>query len=146
MSPPVTPDVVKGDLVLVLHAHLPFVRHPEHRYHLEENWLYEATAATYLPLLEVFRGLARDGVPFRVTLSLSPTLCSMLRDDLLKGRCAAYLDRMLQLGDQEIARTAGEPALCDLVRFYRERFGRLKALYDEVQKGALAAQAEMDVL
>ena len=44
-----------GDLALVLHAHLPFVRHPEHAYHLEENWLYEALTATYLPLIEVLR-------------------------------------------------------------------------------------------
>ena len=80
--------MASGDLALVLHAHLPFVRHPEHRYHLEENWLYEAITATYLPLLEVFRGLARDGVPFRVTMSMSPPLCTMLRDDLLKTRYA----------------------------------------------------------
>ena len=63
-----------GDLALVLHAHLPFIRHPEHRYHLEEHWLYEATSPTYLPLLDVFRGLAREGVPFRMTMSLSPPL------------------------------------------------------------------------
>jgi 1,4-alpha-glucan branching enzyme len=112
------PGVTRGDLVLVLHAHLPFVRHPEHRYHLEENWLYEATAATYLPLLEVFRGLQRDNVPFRVTMSMSPPLCSMLRDDLLKTRCAAYLDRLLQLGEQELRRTAGDEAFQRLARFY----------------------------
>ena len=47
----------RGYLAFVLHAHLPYIRHPEHRYHLEENWLYEATVATYLPLYEVFRNL-----------------------------------------------------------------------------------------
>ena len=61
-----------GDLAFVLHAHLPFIRHPEHRYHLEENWLYEATTATYLPLLEIFRNLAKEGVPFRFSMSMSP--------------------------------------------------------------------------
>src|SRR5438552_14817257 len=99
-----------GDLAFVLHAHLPYIRHPEHRFHLEENWLYEATTATYLPLLDTFRGLQREGVPFRVTMSMSPPLCSMLRDDLLKLRYAAYLDRLLQLGEEEKRRTAGEPA------------------------------------
>ena len=63
-----------GTLAIVLHAHLPYIRHPEHRYHLEENWLYEATVATYLPLLEVFRGLETDRVPWRLTLSMSPPL------------------------------------------------------------------------
>ena len=39
---------MEGYLCLVLHAHLPFVRHPEHDRFLEENWLFEAmTAAGY---------------------------------------------------------------------------------------------------
>src|SRR6476469_3231792 len=100
--------MASGDLALVLHAHLPFIRHPEHRYHLEENWLYEATVATYLPLLEVFRGLARDGVRSRFTMSMSPPLLSMLSDDLLKTRFAAYFDRMLVLGESELKRARAE--------------------------------------
>ena len=42
-----------GYLALVLHAHLPYVRHPEYEEFLEEDWLYEAIMETYLPLLEV---------------------------------------------------------------------------------------------
>jgi 1,4-alpha-glucan branching enzyme len=122
-----------GTLALVLHAHLPFIRHPEHRYHLEENWLYEAVSATYLPLLEVFRGLVRDGVQFRMTMSMSPPLVSMLRDDLLKTRTAAYLDRLLRLGEQERRRVAGDPTFVKIVDFYNDRYGRLKALYDDIR-------------
>ncbi|HEX8951166.1 MAG TPA: DUF1957 domain-containing protein, partial [Polyangia bacterium] len=128
-----------GDLALVLHAHLPFIRHPEHRYHLEENWLYEATVATYLPLLDVFRGLARDGVPYRLTISLSPPLCTMLRDDLLKTRTAQYLDRLLRLGAEEVRRTSGDPTFHRIARFYADRFGRLKALYDELRGDLVGA-------
>ncbi len=122
-----------GSLAIVLHAHLPYVRHPEHQYHLEENWLYEAVAATYLPLLEVFRGLVRDGVRFRITMSMSPPLVAMLRDDLLKQRTAAYLDRLLRLAEQERRRTAGDPTFRKIADFYGDRFGRLKALYDELR-------------
>ncbi len=142
-TPVPTPATVKGDLAMVLHAHLPFVRHPEHRYHLEENWLYEATTATYLPLLQVFRTLADEGVPFRVTLSMSPPLCSMLRDDLLKLRYAAYLDRLLKLGEEERVRTAGEPAFHRLAEFYLQRFTRLKALYDELHGDVLAGYRDL---
>ena len=67
-------------LALVLHAHLPYIRHPEHEYFLEENWLYEAITETY-PLLKVFEKLAEDGVKYRLTMSLtypySP--CSRIR-------------------------------------------------------------------
>jgi 1,4-alpha-glucan branching enzyme len=122
-----------GNLAIVLHAHLPYVRHPEHQYHLEENWLYEAVAATYLPLLEVFRGLVRDGVRFRITMSMSPPLVAMLRDDLLKGRTATYLDRLLRLAEQEQRRTAGDATFRPIVDFYADRFGRLKALYDDLR-------------
>jgi 1,4-alpha-glucan branching enzyme len=120
----------RGSLALVLHAHLPFVRHPEPRYHLEENWLYEAITATYLPLCEIFRGLQADRVPFAVSMSISPPLCTMLRDDLLKLRYAAYLDRLQTLAEHELRRTAGDPTMHRLARFYADRFGRLKALYD----------------
>jgi 1,4-alpha-glucan branching enzyme len=41
---------MQGYLSLVLHAHLPFVRHPEHEKFLEESWLFEAITETYLPL------------------------------------------------------------------------------------------------
>src|SRR6185369_1139590 len=122
-----------GDLAFVLHAHLPYIRHPEHRYHLEENWLYEATTATYLPLLEIFRGLMQDGVPFRFSITMSPPLVSMLRDDLLKTRYGAYLDRLLSLADKELRRTQGDPTFHRIARFYADRFGRLKALYDQIQ-------------
>ena len=49
-----------GYLSLLLHAHLPFVRHPEHDRFLEESWLYEALLETYLPLLQTFEGWQRD--------------------------------------------------------------------------------------
>src|SRR5438270_11218135 len=98
--------MARGYLMVVLHAHLPFVRHPEHKYFLEENWLYEAITATYLPLLEVWRGLRDDGVRLRATMSFSPPLVTMLRDDVLKLRYSASLDRLVRLRAEERARTA----------------------------------------
>ena len=132
-----------GSLAIVLHAHLPFIRHPEHRYHLEENWLYEAIVATYLPLLQVWRGLVADGVDFRVTMSMSPPLCEMLGDDLLKTRAAAYLDRLIDLSDKEVRRTANEPEFARLSRWYEERFQTLKGLYDEIQGDILGAYRQL---
>ena len=75
---------VQGSLALVLHAHLPYVRHPEHEEFLEERWLFEAITETYLPLLERLDRLCYEGVSFRLTVSLSPTLLAMLSDELLQ--------------------------------------------------------------
>ncbi len=97
-------------LALVLHAHLPFVRHPENDDHLEERWLFEALAESYLPLLDVLTRLARDGVPYRVTLSVTPTLAAMLADPLLGARFLRWLARLGRLAERERARvTAGDP-------------------------------------
>lgn len=54
---------MNGYLSLVLHAHLPYVRHPEYKEFLEEDWLYEAITETYVPLLEMFENLTRDNIP-----------------------------------------------------------------------------------
>ncbi len=67
-----------GYLAIVLHAHLPFVRHPENERHLEERWFYEALIECYLPLVDMLDRLAADGVPVALTMSLTPPLAAML--------------------------------------------------------------------
>ncbi|HXU79575.1 MAG TPA: DUF1957 domain-containing protein, partial [Methylomirabilota bacterium] len=86
---------MKGYFSLVLHAHLPFVRHPEHERFLEENWLFEAITESYLPLLQLLKRWQTDQVKARLTLTLTPTLCSMLRDPLLQARYERHLDDLL---------------------------------------------------
>jgi 1,4-alpha-glucan branching enzyme len=112
----------KGYLVFVLHAHLPFVRHPEHDNFLEERWLYEAISETYLPLLRVFDRLDADGVPFKLTISISPTLSSMLEDELLMERYIKHVDKLLELCEKELVRTAGDTEYYPLARMYRDLY------------------------
>src|SRR5712691_1206187 len=95
----------RGYLSFVLHAHLPFVRHPEHEDFLEEDWLYEAITETYIPLLWVLEGLVRDDIDFRLTMSLTPPLISMLNDDLLQRRYTRHLDLLCELAEKEVERT-----------------------------------------
>ncbi len=118
--------MARGYLALVLHAHLPFVRHPEDPTVMEEQWLYEAVTGTYLPLLQQFEGLVADGVPFRCTVSLSAPLITMLTDDLLKERFARHLDRLIELAGKELDRTAPEPHYHRLAQMYWDRFHSLR--------------------
>ncbi|QNT70510.1 glycoside hydrolase family 57 protein [Defluviicoccus vanus] len=111
--------MARGYLAFVLHAHLPFIRHPEYDSFLEETWLFEAITDTYIPLLRVFQGLIDDGVPFRLTVSLSPPLLAMLDDDFLKARYLAHLRKMMKLGDKEIIRNHGDPRTTEVARMYR---------------------------
>jgi len=84
-------------LALVLHAHLPLVRHPELESSLEEAWLFEALVECYLPLLALTTRLQQRRSTVRFTLVLSPTLVSMLRDKYLQGRFYDYLDQLQAL-------------------------------------------------
>ena len=53
---------IKGYVSFVLHAHLPFVHHPESEDYLEEQWLYEAISETYIPLILKFQKLVDEHV------------------------------------------------------------------------------------
>ncbi len=121
-----------GHLALVLHAHLPFVRHPEHEEFLEEDWLFEAITETYIPLIGMMERLRADGVPFKLTMSLTPPLCAMLQDELLRMRYLRHLDRSIALAEREIDRTRAQPELLSLAQFYRDLFVETRRRFREV--------------
>ncbi len=130
----------RGALVLVLHAHLPWVRHPELPFFMEEHWLYEAIVETYLPLIEACRHLEADGVPARLTIDISPPLAAMLEDDLLRRRTREYFQRLLSLLEKEKTRTRSDPGIGPVVDFYLERLMRLDALFREILGSDILAE------
>lgn len=109
-------------LALILHAHLPFVRHPEHEHFLEEDWFFEAITETYIPLLQMMQRLVNDNVPSKLTMSISPTLCAMLQDELLRKRYVRHLDLLIDLAARERKRNQNQPELAELSQFYFELF------------------------
>ena len=133
-----------GSFCLILHAHLPFVRHPEHEDFLEEDWLFEALTETYLPLLRMMRRLVDDGVAFKLTISLTPTLCAMLRDELLQERYLRHLERLISLARQEIERHRQNPQLLELAHFYAEFFTTARTFFVEtLQRDVVRAFREL---
>lgn len=110
-----------GYLALVLHAHLPFIRHPEYPDFLEEDWFFEAATETYLPLLRRFVQLRSEGVKFRVTMSVTPPLAAMMDDTLLRSRLEHYIDQRLDLLEKEERNNKGNAAEA-IVRHYLEEF------------------------
>src|SRR3954468_16092177 len=121
----------KGALAIVLHAHLPYVRHPEYAEFLEEDWLFEAITETYLPLLETFDRLVADKVPFQITMSLTPPLCHMLRDPLLQERTSRYIARAVALARSEVERVKGEGQPEEIAQFYLQRFESTQQAWEE---------------
>ena len=129
---------------LVLHAHLPFVRHPEHERFLEEEWLFEAITETYVPLLQMMQRLRRDAVPFKLALSITPTLCAMLQDRLLCERYVGHLDSLIDLAAREQNRNRKHPSLRELADFYMGLFAETRRYFtDEWNCDLLSAVLEL---
>src|SRR6266704_995409 len=103
-----------GFLAIILHAHLPFVRHPEYEHFLEEEWLFEAITETYIALLQMMQRLVNDSVPFKLTMSVTPTLCAMLQDELSRERYVRHLDLLIDLAMRERKRNLNQPKLAEL--------------------------------
>jgi 1,4-alpha-glucan branching enzyme len=121
-----------GSLALILHAHLPFVRHPEHKSFLEEQWFFEAITESYVPLLRMLQGLLSEGARIKLAMSITPTLCSMLQDDLLSQRYLEHLDRQIRLAENECQRNRRDAAVLPLSQFYHELFSETRrAFVDE---------------
>ena len=119
----------KGYLCIVLHAHLPYVRHPEHEDFLEEDWYYEAVTETYVPLINVMESLLHDDVDFRLTMSLTPPLLSMFTDPLLQDRYERHINKLIDLAGKEITRTRWEPELNRLAQMYLYRFTNARDVF-----------------
>lgn len=127
-----------GYFSLILHAHLPFVRHPEHDEFLEEDWLYEAITEVYLPLLFVISNLHEAGAQPRLAINISPPLCEMLADDLLQQRYARHLANLLSLAEKEAARTLREaPEFHPAAVMYVENLQAASSLWRKRYQGDL---------
>ena len=116
-------------LAIVLHAHLPFIHHPEHQAFLEEDWLFEAVTETYIPLLQAWHRLRRDGVPFGVTMTLTPPLLEMLGNALLQQRYLRYLRKRRELAEREAVRPHRSDSERAIARHYLERFRDVEEFY-----------------
>ncbi len=140
-------DPARGALLLVLHAHLPYVRHLRAPQPLAADWLPEAVAGTYLPLLEVLERLAEEGVGVRFTLSVSPTLLSMLADPLLRAQVGTRLLHQRELWEREVRRTAKDASRAPVARYHRDRLRHLVHRWEEHHRGELVpalARAERE--
>jgi 1,4-alpha-glucan branching enzyme len=128
-----------GYLCLVLHAHLPYVRHPEHDDFLEEDWLFEAMTETYIPLLRMFERLDAEGVRFRITMGVTPPLAAMLGDDLLRRRYRRHLDKLRRLAGREARQNPAGAPLGQLGRFYERWLDETHEYFERDCGGDLVA-------
>ena len=110
-------------LTFTLHAHLPYVvNHGTWPHGLE--WLLEAAAETYLPLLRVIANLERDGIALRANLNLSPILLEQLAHPVFRTEFPQYLKRKITAAREDEAYFGqnGEPQLAETARYWHAYF------------------------
>jgi 1,4-alpha-glucan branching enzyme len=129
-----------GYFSLILHAHLPFVRHPEYPEFLEEDWLYEAITEVYLPLIFIFQSLHETGVTPRLAINVSPPLCEMLADPLLQERYTRHLENLIELAHKEEHRTRKDAAeFHDVAQMYVDNLTASLGLWNDRYKRNLVS-------
>src|ERR1700728_747831 len=112
-----------GFLSFPLHAHLPWVvNHGTWPHGIE--WLHEAAAETYLPLLRVLGNLERDGIALNCNLNLSPILLEQLAHPVFKAEFPKYVERKIVAAreDEAFFTTSGEAHLAETARFWHKFF------------------------
>ncbi|MCE1248900.1 MAG: DUF1957 domain-containing protein [Firmicutes bacterium] len=106
----------QGKLIMHLHAHLPFVweriNYGTSGYWRPggyvEEWYHEAMRETYVPLVRIFDQLISEGVDFKISIDISPTLSNMMRNPVLQEEFLNYVDSLIALAKTEIERTSRE--------------------------------------
>ncbi|MBF0519095.1 MAG: DUF1957 domain-containing protein [Nitrospirae bacterium] len=124
--------MTKGYWLPVLHCHLPFVKHPEFDYFLEEHWLFEAISETYIPLLMRLKRFEAENVDFRLTVSVSPPLAEMLADVYLTEQFIKYMDNLIELSQKEMRRLKTDEGLLPVAEYYNKRFLEIKSFFTDV--------------
>lgn len=131
----------KGYFTLVLHSHLPYViAHGKWPHGLD--WLNEAAAETYIPLLDVFNSLVAEGIMPKVIIGLTPVLTEQLADPSFKEEFKGYLHEKQEaahLDQQEFTATkeAHMARLAeDWLKFYKGAYESFTQKYNEDIVGA----------
>ncbi|MGI5915026.1 MAG: glycoside hydrolase family 57 protein [Anaerolineae bacterium] len=119
-----------GAFTFVLHSHLPYCRMAGQWPHGEE-WIHEALAETYIPLLNALYDLRQEGVHYKLTLSLTPVLVEQLADIDVQQHFLLYLDDEIQSSERDVERFAesGNEHLKYLARFYLDFYTGIRQAY-----------------
>lgn len=121
-----------GAFTFVLHSHLPYARMAGRWPHGEE-WIHEAASETYLPLLNALNDLRDEGVPYKLTIGLTPVLVEQLADEDVKDHLDSYLDEKIEAAKADIERFEREadPHLAHLAHYYSDLFEEIKRSFDD---------------
>lgn len=137
-------DAAPGELALVLHTHLPELRH-HGVWPVGEEWLFEAWGTSWLPVTALLEGLAEEGHRDVLTLGVTPAVAHQVADARAAQDLGTWLGGQMWRAEEQRWHLHLEPAVRDLAGFFWRRFQDLLALHEDIQRrgGLLAVWREL---
>lgn len=115
-----------GYLIIFLHSHIPYVlSYGEWPHGLV--WLNEATAESYIPLLDTLYSLVQEGYSPEIVIGITPVLAEQLRDERFKNSFINYLQMKIDcsLRDEEEFRNSKNYHLAEIAQMWQRFYRRI---------------------
>lgn len=90
----------QGSFMFVLHSHLPYVLSHGVWPH-GQDWLNEASAEAYIPLLKTFWKLYNEGIKGGITIGITPILAEQLKNEEFKDDFINYLKQKINFAIED---------------------------------------------
>ena len=115
----------RGAFTFVLHSHLPYARNAGKWPHGEE-WIHEAIADTYIPILDALNELVDEGVKFKLTIGITPILAEQLADESIIANFVQYAAERAAWASNDVKRFEedGNGEAKELAKFYHHWYAR----------------------
>jgi 1,4-alpha-glucan branching enzyme len=97
------------------------------------DWLNEASAETYVPLLNVLNELVEEGYSPKMTVGISPVLCEQLSDQSFKEEFSSYLQTKIIAAEKDIQEFSKHERklLPRLAEMWRDYYGKIRSDFQD---------------
>lgn len=117
------------NLVLVIKANQDYIRHSKKEFvdvEPELNSLFESVSDIYIPFLNLFENLEKDGVKAKVGFVFPPVLCAMLENTEIQDMYVTWLKNRNLLGKSELKRCSDDSKVTELIKNQIEKNEKLE--------------------
>lgn len=129
-----------GYVTFTLHSHLPYVVHHGTWPH-GLDWLHEATAETYLPLLRIFSDLESQGLALKANVNLSPILLEQLAHPTFQEAFPKYTRQKIEAArkDAEDFRQRGEAHFEYVAGYWMDFYERAQRQFEAINRDIIGS-------
>mgnify|MGYP003294908515 CR=1 FL=1 len=121
-------------IAFVIKTSQEFIRHSEsdaEKYAPEFNSLFESVSNTFIPLLNMLGRFEEKSVNAAFGLVVSPIFCSLMENETVQNMYIEWLDKRIQLGNEELARVSDNQKLVSIIKRTIDNYATLKTDFEE---------------